>query len=166
MASNRFSESHGIVYETIIVADNYNAGASMDSINMAKYNHGTLIIVGDAAAAGAGVLTMMAGASNGTETAAITFTERHTTTDILSTTADVLSAAATSASLALTEAYIRSGMYVIEWDAEDMVVSGVAYNWITPVLSAAGTAGMFTAIAIMSEPRYAEAIMDTAIAQE
>ena len=162
--SARFSQSHGIVYETIIVADNYNAGATMDSINMAKYNHGTLIIVGDAACAGAGVLTMMAGLSDASAVAAITFTERHTTTDVGSATADVLTAAATSASLALTEAYIRSGMYVIEWDADDMVVSGVSYNWMTPVLSAAGTAGIITAIAIMSEPRYAEAIMDTAIA--
>ena len=160
----RFSQSHGIVYETIIVADNYNAGVSMDSINMAKYNHGTLILVGDVACAGAGVLTMMAGASNGTETAAITFTERHTTTDVASTTADVLTAVATSASLALTEAYIRSGMYVIEWDAQDMVVAGVTYNWMTPVLSAAGTAGIITAIAILSEPRYEQAIMPTAIA--
>ena len=162
--SARFSQSHAIIYETIIVADNYNAGVSMDSINMGKYNHGTLIIVGDVACAGAGVVTMMAGASNGTETAAITFTERHTLTDVASTTADVLTDAATSAALALTEAYIRSGMYVIEWDTEDMNVSGVQYNWMTPVLSAAGTAGIITAIAILSEPKIQTAVMPTAIA--
>ena len=162
--SARFSQSHAIIYETIIVADNYNAGVSMDSINMGKYNHGTLIIVGDAACAGAGVLTMMGGLTNAAETAACTFTERHTLTDVASTTADVLTAAVSGATLTLTEAYILSGMYVIEWDTEDMNVSGVQYNWMTPVLSAAGTAGIITAIAILSEPRFQKAVMPTAVA--
>ena len=162
--TSRFSQSHGIVYETIIVDDNYDGGVSMDSLNMGKYNHGTLIIIGDVVCAGAGVVTMMAGLTNGAETAAITFTERHTLTDVGSTTADVLTAPATSAALALTEAYIRSGMYVIEWDAQDMVVAGVQYNWMTPVLSNAGTAGMVAAIAILSEPRYEKEVMPTAVA--
>lgn len=164
MGSQRFSESHAIIYSTIIVADNYNAGVSMDSINMALYNHGTLILAGDVAAAGAGIVTLMAGATNAAETAAITFDYRYTTTDAASVTADVLSAFTSAATCTLTEAYIRSGMYVFEWDAGDLLVAGVQYQWLTPVLSAAGTAGIITAIAIGSEPRYAQAVMPTAIA--
>jgi len=159
----RFSDSHGIVYETIIVAANYNAGVTMDSINMGKYNHGTLIVVGDVACAGAGVLTMMAGGADAAVTAAITFEYRYTATDVASATADVLSAPATSAALSFTEAYIRSGMYVIEWDVEDMNVLGVQYNWMTPVLDATGTAGIITAIAILSEPHYEKEVMPTAV---
>jgi len=159
----RFSQSHDILYSTIIVADNYNAGVSMDSINMALYNHGTLILVGDVAAAGAGVVTLMAGATNAAETAAITFSYRYTLTDVASTTADVLSSPVSAATCTLTEAYIRSGMYVFEWDASDLLVSGVQYQWLTPVLSAAGTAGIITAIAIGSEPRYAKNVMPSAV---
>lgn len=165
MATTRFSDEHAIIYDTIIVADNYNAGASFDSINMGKYNHGTLIIVGDAACAGAGVLTMMGGLSNGAETAACYFTYRYTASNVASTTADVLSTPSDAVlTLTMTEAYILSGMYVIEWDAADMLIGGVQYNWMTPVLSAAGTAGIITAIAILSEPSYSKQIMPTAIA--
>jgi len=163
MPSPKFTQKNDIIYETIIVADNYNAGMSMDSINMALYDHVTLIMVGDVAAAGAGIVTIMAGLTNAAETAAITFTYRYTITDVASTTSDVLSAVFSGASATLTEAYIRSGMYVFEWDAADMVVAAVAYQWATPVLSAAGTAGIITAIAICSLPRYATTLMPSAV---
>ena len=163
MGKSRFSESHGIVGAVIPVASSYNTGFTGESVNMGKYNHGTLILMGDAAIAGAGILTMMAGASNAAATAAITFTYRYCTTDIMSTTADVYSTPTTSAALTLTEAYMLSGTYVIEWDTEDMNVSGVQYNWITPVLDATGTAGFVVGVMILSEPRYQQAIMPTAV---
>ena len=161
--SARFSQTHAIIYGTIIVADNYNAGMSMDSINMALYNQCALILVGDVAVAGAGIVTLMAGLTNAAETAAITFSYRYTITDVASVTADVLSAPVRAATCTLTEAYINSGMYVFEWGAEDMQVAGVSYQWLTPVLSAAGTAGIITAVAIGSEARYAKNIMPSAI---
>jgi hypothetical protein len=163
MTTTKFTDMNDIVYATIIVADNYNAGVTMESVDMGKYNHGTLVMVGDVAAAGAGILTMMAGAADAAVTAAITFTYRIAAADVATATADTLGAPATSAALTLVEASIRSGMYVIEWDVEDMNVAGVQYNWMTPVLSAAGTAGIITAIMILSEPRYAQEVMPTAI---
>ena len=166
--SARFSQTHAIIYSTIIVADNYNAGMSMDSINMALYNQCALILVGDAAVAGAGIVTLMAGLTNAVETAAITFDYRYTLTDVGSAVAgsepDLLSAPVRAATCTLTEAYIKSGMYVFEWGAEDMQVAGVSYQWLTPVLSAAGTAGIITAISIGSEPRYSKNVMPTALA--
>jgi hypothetical protein len=135
----------------------------MDSINMALYDHVCLIMVGDAAAAGGGILTVMAGVTNGAETAAITFTYRYTTTDVLSTTSDNLSVVFSGATATLVEANIRSGMYVFEWDAADMLVATVDYQWATPVLDATGTAGIITAIAICSLPRYATTQMPSAI---
>ena len=163
MPHAKFSQQNIIIYSTVIVADNYNAGMSMDSINMALYDHCALILVGDTAAAGAGIVTLAAGATNAAETANITFSYRYTLTDVLSVTSDVLSAPVAAATCTLTEAYIKDGMYVFEWDAQDMLVAGVSYQWLTPVLSAAGTAGIITAIAIGSEFRYAKSVMPSAI---
>jgi len=168
MPHAKFSQSHGIIYATIIVADNFNAGASLDSINMALYDHVAVIMVADVAAAGTPVLTVMAGAANGDETAAMTFSYRYAATDVGSAVVgsepDLLSAPVAAATLTLTEAYIKSGMYVIEWDAQDLLVAGVHYQWATVVLDAAGTAGIFTAVAIADQPRYAKNIMPTALA--
>ena len=159
--SARFSQSHGIA--PLVNKGDYNAGFTADSVNMSKFNHCTLIIAGDAAVAGAGVLTVMAGAAEAAVTAAITFTYRYTSTDVAAALGDVLSAPSTSAALSFTEAYLLSGMYVIEFDTEDMNVGGVQYDWATPVVDATGTAGYVNIVAILSEPRYQKAVMPTAI---
>lgn len=159
----RFSSSHGIVPILVPLADNYNAGMTMDSINMAKYNHCTIIIEGSDTCAGAGVLTIYGATSDAGTDAAITFTYRYGSADAGSASADVLGTPATSAALTLTEASIKSGMLVIEIDAQDLNISGTQYQYITPVLSAAGTAGIISAVAILSEPRYQTNVMPTAI---
>ena len=158
--SARFSQSHGIM--GLAVDGDWNAGFSADSINMAKYNHCTILIIGDASLAGAAVITLMAGATDGAETAAMTFTYRYASGDIGSASSDVYGAAATSASLTTTVASMDSRCTIIEFDAQDLVVAGVSYQYATLVVSAAGTAGTCDVVAILSEPRYAEAIMDTA----
>lgn len=161
--SSRFSQLNGIVPMAISTVGDYNAGFSADSVNMARYNHACVVIIGDDAVAGAGILTVMAGATDGAETAAITFSYRHIVVDVGAALADQLSAPATSASLSLTEAYIKSGMYVIEWEASDLLVSGTHYQYATPVLDATGTAGYVAMVAILSEPRYAKQVMPAAI---
>lgn len=161
--SARFSKNNGIVPLVVPLADNYNAGMTMDSFNMKLFNHATIILIGNDSCAGAGVLTIYGGATAGATTAAITFTYRISSADVGSASADVLGTPSTSAALTLVEASIKSGMYVIELDAEDLSVSGTQYDWVTPVLSADGTAGIVAAVAILSEPRFAEAVMPTAI---
>ncbi len=161
--SAKFSQNNGIVNILVAVADNYNAGMTMDSFNMSKFRHATIIIQGSDSCAGAGILTVHAAAAAAGTTADITFTYRTGGADAGSALADVLSAPATSAALTFVEATIKSGIYVIELDTEDMNIGGVQYDWVTPVLSAAGTAGIVSAVAILSEPRYADAIMPTAI---
>ena len=161
--SARFSQSHGIVPVVQSTTGDYNAGFSGETINMSKYNHCTLIIMGDTAAAGTGVLTIMAGAADEAETAAVTFTYRYISVDVGAVGADILSAPATSAALGMVEANLKDGMYVIEWDAQDMNVANVTYDFATPVVDATGTAGYVTMVAILSEPRYAKNIMPTAI---
>ncbi len=164
MSNAKFSQSNGIVPVVVPLALNYNTGFSGDSINMGKYDHGTMIILGSADLAGAGILTMMAGLTLAAETAAITFTYRYISVDAAAATlADILSTPATSAALTITEAYLKAGMYVIEWDAADLNVAGVQYKYITPVLNADGTAGIVGIVTILSEPRYETGVMPTAI---
>ncbi len=161
--SARFSQSHGLVPIVAPLALNYNTGMTMDSINMAKYNHCTIIILGSADVAGTGLLTIYGGATDAATTAAITFTYRYGAADVGAAGADTLGTPATSAALTLTEASVISGMVVIEIDAEDLQISGTQYQFITPVLDAAGTAGIISAVAILSEPRFQQAVMPTAI---
>jgi len=163
MATSRFTQSHGIVNGFVPTASSYNDGFSGDSVDMALYNHVTAILQFSDSAAGAGIVTVMGGLADAEETAAITFTYRLASADGKSAGADIFSAPVESASLTLVEADVKSGLYVIEWDAQDMVVSNVQYRYATLVLSAAGTAGIAGLIYILSEPRYAKAVMPTAI---
>lgn len=163
MTTVKTTANCAIVPLTVPLADNYNAGMTMESFNMAKFNHATIILQGSDSCAGAGVVTIYGGLTAAATTAAATFTYRIGSADAMSATADVLGDPATSAALTLVEADIKSGMYVFELDVEDLNISGVQYNWVTPVLSAAGTAGIVSAVAILSEPRYASETMATVI---
>ena len=160
MAKNRFSQSHGILGLT--VDGDWNAGFSSDSIDMAKYNHATLLIIGDSSLAGNAVITIYGGATAGAETAAITFAYRYAGGDVGSASSDVYDAVLTSAALTTTAGSMDSRVTVIEFEAADLNVSNTQYRYATVVVSAAGSAGTCSIVAILSEPRYAEAVMDTA----
>ncbi len=160
MAKNRFSESHGILGLT--VDGDWNAGFDSDSIDMSKYNHACIIIVGNATLAGNGVLTLYGGATAGAKTAAATFSYRYAAATIGSASSDVFGAAATSAALTSVGASITSAVMLIEFEAADLNISGTQYRYATLNVSAAGSGGACNIVAIVSEPRYAEAVMDTA----
>ncbi len=162
MSSPNFTQTHYVCNALVPLADNYNAGASSDSVDMQKYDHMTCIIQGSASCAGAGVVTVMAGLTDGAETAAVTFTYRYASADSKAALGDVLSAPLTSASLTRVEANILSGMYILEWDASDMYVSAVYYRYATVVLSAAGTAGIVSMLLIGTKARYQRVYMPPA----
>jgi len=160
MAKNRFSESHGILGLT--VDGDWNAGFSSDSVDMSKYNHCCMIIMGDSSVAGNAVLTLYGGTAAGGTDAAATFTYRYASADVGSASSDVFGTAATSAALTSTATSMDSRVTLIEFDASDLNISGTQYRYATLVVSDAGTAGTVDIVAILSEPRYSEAIMDTA----
>ena len=160
--SARFSESHGIYNVIHSVDGDYNAGFTGDSVDMALYNHYTLIIIGDDAVAGDGVLTIYGGATDAATTAAVTFTYRYAASTHGTASSDVFGAPATSAALTITGASLDDAILVCELDAEDLNVSGVQYRYVTPVVSDAGTAGYVAMVAILSEPRYEKQVMPTA----
>ena len=163
--SARFTQSHGIVPIVIPLAANYNTVTAVEeSIDMAKYNHATFIFLFSADTTGEGVLTMSAGLTNGAADAAATFTYRYGSAAVLVATSDVLSAASAAvATLTITEAMSISKVLTVEVDTGDMYVSNVQYRYLTPALTDAGTAGIFSCVAVLSEPRYSEAVMPTAI---
>ena len=161
--SVRFSQSHGIVPIAHSVTGDYNAGFTGESVNMAKYNHYTLIIIGDNAVAGDGILKIHGATSDGGTTADLTFAYRYSAGNIAAASGDVYGTPATSAALTITGASLQARVLICELDAQDLVVSGVSYQWVTPILDATGTAGYVTMVAILSEPRFEEAVMDTAI---
>ena len=160
MAKNRFSESHGILGLTI--DGDWNGGFDTDSVDMSKYNHCCMIIMGDASVAGNAVLTLYGGATAGAKTAAATFTYRYASGDVGSTSSDVFGTAATSAALTSTASSMDSRCTLIEFDAADLNISGTQYRYATLNVSDAGTGGTVDIVAILSEPRYSEAVMDTA----
>ncbi len=160
MAKNRFSESHGVLGLT--VDGDWNAGFDSDSIDMAKYNHACVIIIGDASVAGNGIIKVNAGNTAGSESTAITFTYRTSGADVGSASSDVFGAAATSAAWTTTAATIASQVTLIEFDAADLNVSGTQYRYARVNVDATGSAGTVDIVAVLSEPRYLEAVMDTA----
>ena len=164
--TQRFSQSHGIVPVIIPLADNYNTiTAAEESIDMSLYGHATFIFLfSDSMTADAGVLTMSAGLTNGAADAAAYFTIRYGTAVALTATADVLTAAGAAVqTTTFTQALCQNKVVVIEVDTQDMYVGNVQYRWLTPAYDDAGTAGIFSCVAILSEPRYSEAVMPTAI---
>ena len=159
--SCRFSNTHGIVGLT--VDGDWNAGFDSDSVDMSLYNHCTMLIIGDASLAGNAVLTLYGGATHGTKTAAATFTYRYASGDVGSASSDVFGAPATSSGLTSTATSMDSRVTVIEFDAEDLNISGTQYRYATLNVSDAGTGGTCDIVAILSEPRYATGVMKTAI---
>ena len=161
MSSARFSQTHGIV--PLTVDGDWNNGFSTDSINMAKWGHCTIIIIGDSSLDGNAVITVKGGLADAEETASVTFTYRYAAGDCASASSDVYGAAATSSSLTTTATSMDSRATIIEFDAEDLNVSGVQYQYATLVVSDAGSAGTCDILAILSEPRYEAAVMPTAV---
>ena len=161
MAKNRFSESHGIL--GLVVDGDWNGGFSADSIDMSKYNHACVLIIGDANVTGNGIITVLAGNTAGSEAAAISFSYRTSGANVGSASSDVFSAASTpAASWTTTAATMASQVNLIEFDAADLNVSGTQYRYACVTVDATGSNGTVDIVAILSEPRYSEAIMDTA----
>ena len=158
--SARFSQSHGII--PLVIDGSWSAGFTSDTINMANYNHCTIIMTGDSSVATNGVITVYASDADGDTDAAVTFTYRYAGGNVDATLSDVYTTPATSAALTATAADLDDRTFIIEVDAEDMNVSGTQYNFLNVQVDSSGSAGTVTMVAILSEPRYQKDIMPTA----
>jgi len=144
----------------MLEAEDHAAGADCDSVSLENYGHVTLIFIfgeltGDA------VLTVNSGATAGTKTTAETFNYRATAADLKAASGDALGSEATSAALTLTAATYEDRMVVVEMDADEFTDG---QQWITPAISSAASECFAACIAILSKPRYGQAVPPTAIA--
>ena len=161
MASTRFSNTHGIAGLT--VDGDWSSGFDSDSVDMSKYNHCTMLIIGDSSVAGNAVLKVWGGATHGAKTGAATFTYRYASGNVGSASSDVFGTPTTSAALTSTATSMDSRVTIIEFDTEDLNVSGTQYRYATLEVGTDGSGGTCDIVAILSEPRYIEQVMDTAI---
>ena len=153
----RFCEQNKII--PILEPQDHQAGVSGDSFSMENYGHFTLILsfgelTGDA------ILTVASGADAGTATTAETFNYRVTASELKTATGDNLGTESTSAALTLTAASYEDFMLVVEMDADELTTG---QQWVTPAISSAGSEVLVSIVAILSEPRYAQAVPPTAI---
>jgi len=132
----------------------------LDSFNMSKYGHATVVIMFAGTVTGDNVLTVERATSDSGDSSDATFHYRLASAVFGAANSDVLGADTAAATLTLTAATYQNKMLVLELDGDE---TG-GYNWITVDFDGTASAGNVTALAILSEPRYAEAIMDTSLA--
>jgi len=138
--------------------------AEMDSFNMRGYDQATVIFTQSASVAGNNVLTMETGASNSADTSDATFHYRWGSATVGASNSDKLTADATASTLTMTATTYQGKMLVIELHADELPKSGeTVYSWVTPDIDGTATKGFISGIAILSKPRYAKAVMPTAV---
>ncbi|GAH54156.1 unnamed protein product [marine sediment metagenome] len=147
-----------------------------DIVNMENYKKCTFILAsGSTGAANSPVITVVTGASSTAATTAIAFKYR---TQIASTGAcsltggdvpSVLTTTTGTAGFAISSGK-AGGVYIIEVDAADVAAgtttsAATDYDHVALKISTGATeaAHIYGIIAVLSEPRYPQAILDTAI---
>ena len=140
------------------------SNTEMDSFSMKGYGHATIIMIFAASLTGDNVLTVECGATDSADTSDATFHYRLGSAAPGSATADTLASDATASTLTLTAATYQGKMLVLELDADELPTSGsTVYDWVTVDFDGTASTATVTAFAILSKPRYAQAVMTSAI---
>lgn len=143
----------GLKFVPVINSADINAGVDADSINMAKGQRATFILL-FGALVGNAVLTVYSGATDGAKTSALTFEYAYGSAASGSATCDVLTTPASAATLTLTGTTFTNRMVVIQVDAAAMDMDN-GEEWLTLSLSDAADSGICEAVCIV-EPRYSD----------
>jgi len=166
--SQVWSEVNKVVNIVIPVADAFAGSVTSDVVNMENYKKCTFIIATGATSNDTGTVTVGAGTSSTGAATAIAFKYR---TQVASTGActlaggDVPSALtdATSTGFVMTAAKI-GGLYIIEVDASTVAAGLTNADHCAITVTEDGSSGVTACVlAILSEPRYPQAVLDTAI---
>ena len=162
-----FSERHKVVNVLDPVATAVATGVT-DIVNMENYKKCTFIVVTGASSANSdSTITILTGISNTSCATAIAYKYR---TQIAAVTpaagSDVSSALTTVANtgFAMT-ASKKGGVYIIEVDAADVAAAGTNFDHVALKFTESTGSGAILGcvLAILSEPRYPQAILATAI---
>ena len=148
----------------IVEGGDMTSSLDSESIDMSAWDHCCMIFNHSASVTGNSVFTMNVGATDGTKTAAITFSYRYGGAAILSTSSDVYSAVATSASLTLTNTTYQGRILMVDFDAADMQSSGTVYRYATANFDGTASGGTVDGVAILTRGRYKDSIMATVVA--
>jgi len=157
-------------YKIVPIYSNYDLSTHdttmpSDSINMKNYHHATILMNFATIANASTVLYAYAGATDGAQTSALTFSYAWGSAATAAATADVLGAWSTSAALTITHGTYDNYLLVIEVPAAQMTAAGNTYDWLTLNFTdpSTGATGNVTAIAVL-KPRYKNNVAATALA--
>ena len=159
----RLAEQTKIV--PLIAPADYNAsGKDSDSFSMENYGHATILLIFGTLVANSD-LVVYEGAAVGEKTTEINFSYRWTSAVIeAAADADKLVAevktTVAATGLELTGASYANFMLVIEIDDSELTDG---YPWITLAIDGDATTLFMSAVAILSQPRYAQNVPPTAI---
>jgi hypothetical protein len=138
----------------------FNGGWTAESINCENLHHIMFVLsYGAVGGAGAAVLTVKSGASDGVQTTSETFRSRYGGAAQGSASADVYSDWASGTSVAVPTATITTRAQIIEIDCANLTAG---QPWVTLALSDAADSGIVHGFAICV-PRYAGNAIPTAI---
>ena len=166
--SQVWSEINKVV--NVLPAKAHGASTSNDTdiVNMKDYNKCTFIVETGVAAANTPIITVLSGVSNASAATATAFKYRTQVkaADSASSSGDIPSALtdATATGFVMTTNK-GGGIYIIEVDAATVAAAGTGYDHVCLHLStgAAAAANLYSVLAILSEPRYPQGILATAI---
>lgn len=166
--SQVWSELNKVVNASIPVVHGDSSGSTTDILNMESYNKCTFLIVMGATSADIPVVTVLSGADSTTCTTAIPFKYRTQINAVPEAAASDLPSALTAATTGGFSITTGSagGVYIIEVDAADVAAGGTAFNHVALKVTPDGSthaAHTYGVVAILSEPRYPQAILVTAI---
>jgi len=144
-----------------------------DVVNMENYKKCTFLLMTGASAANTPAVKIYADdSSTGTTSTGMTAIAFKYRTQIASTGAETLAGGdvpsalidATSTGFVLTTAK-AGGVYIIDVDASTVAAAGTDYDHVALAVTtgAAGATALYGITAVLSEPRYPQAILQTAI---
>lgn len=162
-----WSEENKIVNAVIPVADAFDGDVTSDIVDVADYKRLTFLIITGATSAAENVVTVLAGLSNSSCATAIIFKYRTMVGAVPpAANSDVPSALADATVSGFTMTASKAGgMYIVEVDVREVAEAGVQFDHVALLVTenGGGTAQTACVLAILSQPRYPQAILQTAI---
>lgn len=161
-----WSEYNKVVSGIIPVADAFGSTGNSDIVNMENYKKCTFIVYSGATSTGSATYTVLAGTTNASASTAITFKYRTQVaqTDATSTGGDIPSALTDATTTGFINTISKVGaVYIIEVDDSTVAAAGTNYDHVKlHYVESVNQPITGCVLAILSEPRYPQAILQTA----
>ena len=158
---NVWSEKNKVVNATVPVADTFNGDPQTTEVNMKNYNRCTFLVMTGAAADNTNAITVQAGSSVSSCATEIAFKYRKI---VSGDTYGALTTAVAGTGVSLT-ASTANQYVIVEVDAAVVAAAGTDYCCVACTVTEAGNKGAAVGcvVAILSEPRYPQALLESAI---